>query len=130
MKDTYVSANGCIDGMDVSNKKNYVPLTIAVYPAYAGNDDTAVELAEQLGLEVVTLDWSKVKIKNGVPNKIPGKIGSKKVTLKPTKKTNKPKGYENTAKTATAETVGYVSKVKFEKYVVADGNFAGNIYFD
>lgn len=113
-----VSGNGLVDGKDT------VPFAIAVYPAYAGNDEIAINKAKEAGLKTVTLDFSKTKYKNGVPKKISGTIDSKKVTLKPTKKPGKYKGYGE-KKECTEDT----NSLKAKTYVEADGNFCGNIYY-
>lgn len=115
-KTSKVSANGIKDG----DKDPYSGVVVAVYPAYAGNDDEAVKVAGLAGLKVLTgVDTSKVAKK-----KITGTGDGKKVTLKLTKKPEKPKGF-GAEQTTTADT----NSKKATKYVVADGNFAGNIYY-
>ena len=99
---------------------------ISVYPAYIGNDKTGQEVAKEIGLTPVTPSFEKTKYKSNVPTKITTTAAGKKVTLKPTKKTGKYKGYKSSAEPCTADT----NSLKATYYVEADGNFAGNIYFD
>ncbi len=122
-KSTKVSGNGMIEGSD-----KYAAYIISVFPAYAGNDPAAQKVAKEIaGLYTMTLDMDKVKYKNGAPKKISGTIdGKKKVTLKYSKKPEKKQtGYGSVITCDKASnTLGYTS------YVEADGNFAGNIYFN
>jgi hypothetical protein len=118
MKTDKVSANGVKEG-DTTGK--IVPLVLAVYPAYAGNDDEAVKAAKAIGLGTVdSIDTSKIAKK-----KITGTVGGKKVTLKQSKDSTKPKGFGATENTCTADS----NSKKATKYRIADGKYCGNIYY-
>ena len=96
-------------------------LTIAVYPAYGGNDTEAINIAKLGGLNTLTVDTAKTKIDK---KKIVGKVVDKKVTLKETKKAGKYKGIGK-ASTGTADS----NSLKKTTYYELDGNFAGNYYY-
>lgn len=114
---------------DLTAKSN---LVIAVEPAFAGNGegteaaikaDKATRDANATTLTTVALDFTKTKYKNELPKSIKATItdannNTKKLTLKPTKKEGKYKGFVNK-----------VEKNGDKTYVVADGNFFGNIYY-
>jgi len=100
------------------------PVVIDVYPAYGGNDEDAVKVAKEIGLKIVT--GNTVKEKNSAVKSIKATTeASKKVTLKATKKTGKYKGIADAGKELDP-TDAMKAKGITAKYVVLDGNFAGN----
>ncbi len=114
-----VSANGLVDG-----KASSTAFMIAVYPCYVGNDKDANAQAFKAGLAVGTVDDSKSKFAKSTVA-ITNADGKKK-KLKLTKKAGKYKGLDGAGKQtcdATSNSVGATS------YFVADGDYAGNIYF-
>lgn len=117
-----VSANGIKEG-DTSGKD--VGLVIGVYPAYGGNDTTAMAVAKEIGLKQAELKTAKEK--NGALKSLKGTAAGKKVTLKPTKKAGKFKGLADAGKLVAADDVQKAATGK-TTYVVLDGNFAGNYY--
>ena len=117
-----VSANGVQEG-----GTSEVAFVIGVYPCYGGNSKSGLEVAKNVGLKLVT-SVDKVKEKNGAVKSIKVTTAGKKVTLKVTKKADKPKGLKDGKKNAaTAEQKADGGKAN---YVELDGNFAGNYYLD
>ena len=118
MKTSGISGNGiAVGGTKVT------PLAIAIYPAYAGNDSAAQTVAKELGLKVAAIN--KIKTKSSSVKSIQVTINGKKETLKPTKKTDKPKGLvSGSTTTCTSDT----NSLKSTSYVTANGNFTGSIY--
>ena len=104
------------------------PIVIDVYPAYGGNDEDALKIAEEIGLKIVTA--TKVKEKNGAVKSIKVTTeADKKVTLKPTKKSGKYKGIADAGKELDP-TDAMKAKGITAKYVILDGNFAGNFILE
>lgn len=120
-----VSSNGIIVGKSGTSKSDRVDLMIAVYPAYAGNDTASATEAKSLGLATVTYGSDAVKTKKGTAEikSVKGTLGSKKITLKPTKKEDSPKGIAKATGSAAADagTGKYLAET--------DGNFFGFIEY-
>ncbi len=117
-----VSANGLADGKEPTTAL----FTIAVYPCYVGNDDTARKEANDAGLLVGEVNDSKSKFDKA--KVVITNADGKKANLKLTKDDSKGK-YKGLNKAGKQTCDANDNSLKATSYYIADGNYAGNIYF-